>query len=111
MPPGAFKYIPIVIGAAIAAGGTIIVPPNDAIVGSGTLVALEIGVNELSAEFCVQFGAVPLKPAGHAVTCCAGTAYELPPPPPHATNTPALNRSTNVTNTVLTGVPLKIVIN
>jgi hypothetical protein len=45
MPAGALTSRPIVIGAAIAAGGTTIVPPNDATVGSGTLVALEIGVN------------------------------------------------------------------
>jgi hypothetical protein len=45
IPPGVVRSIPIVIGAAIAAGGTIIVPPNDPIDGSGTLVALEIGVN------------------------------------------------------------------
>jgi hypothetical protein len=49
-----------VIGAAIAAGGTIIVPPNDPIDGSGTLVALEIGVNWLFDEACEQFGATPL---------------------------------------------------
>lgn len=111
MPDGALRKRPIVTGAAIAAGGTIIVPPNDPIAGSGTLVALEIGVNELFDEACTQFGATPLKPAGHAVTCCAGTAYELPPPPPHATKTPAPNRSTNDTSTVLTGVQLKIFIN
>jgi hypothetical protein len=45
MPFGALRSIPIVIGAAIAAGGTNIVPPNCPIEGSGTLVALEIGVN------------------------------------------------------------------
>ncbi|MGH7715662.1 MAG: hypothetical protein ACREML_06645, partial [Vulcanimicrobiaceae bacterium] len=69
-----------------------------------------IGVNELFADDCTQLGAEPLKPAGHGVICTGGTAYELPPPPPHATNTPALNNSANATNTVRTGVPFKIVI-
>lgn len=66
-PEGGLRSIEIVIGAAIAAGGTCIVPPNEFTDGSGTLVELESGVNELFADDCTQLGAEPLQPAGHGV--------------------------------------------
>ena len=102
IPEGGSAEVKIVIGAATAAGGTSIVPLKPAIDGNGAVVDVDSGVKELFACVAVQFGAVPVKLAGHGVTTVGGLPNDAPLLPPHAVKTPALKMSTNPTSAILT---------
>ena len=73
-PCGTTSDALIVIEAATAAGGTSNVPLYPPTTGSGAVVALLSGMNVSVANACVQLGAAPVKPEGHAVCASTGTA-------------------------------------